>query len=793
MKRTVFILCTLFLGIAAYSQNFTVSGKIVDKTNAPIEFAEVFLAKNDTIKASKMSDEWGNFSISSSQDNYTLYIRQLGDTLFFQNISLNQNVDLKTITIENQAKALSEVTIVGQKKLIERKVDRLVFNVENSIAATGSDALGALKVTPGIRVQNEQIAMIGKSTMSVMINERILPLSGSDLVNYLKSIPSDNILRIEVITTPPAKYDAEGNSGIVNIVLKKAWKNSFNGNIRTALSQSKATSGSLGVSLNYQKDRLTVSSSLNYTDINSRPFQEYSIYYPQFLWYEKSNRQNHSNNYSGLFAVDYQLTSNVIVGAEYAHSENKPMNIIDNKTSIYNKNNTIDSIIDNHSTIKIDRVFNVANFHTIFNIDPEGKKIKFDVDYVDNKTFTDNIFFSNSYFTNNELKPNSYFSANNNSNVKVNIYTSVIDFVIPSKWVNINFGAKVSFIKNNSNVEFYNTSSGNTVLDETRTNEFIYTENMQAVYISGTKNITSKFSIQLGLRGENVQTYGKSLTMNEINKNHFFKIYPTTYLNYDLNENNTISANYSRRVNRLSYNNLNPFRFYSTPFNYFEGNPFLQPYYTDNFEISHNTKNLYSSLFFSLTSNKYDQVTYVDSSSVIQIVKPNNFFKQISYGLFEGYSFSIKNILESSNDFSVFYQKTISEAPNVIPDISAWSGSFATNNSISFDKDRKFRAEINFMYQLPLLAGSYKLSSYCQLDFGFRTNLINKKLQISFNFADVLKTNKLTFKQTVNGIQQKNYEYNDTRNIRLSIAYRLGKDLKIPTRKDTNQEEKSRL
>jgi hypothetical protein len=195
----------------------------------------------------------------------------------------------------------------------------------------------------------------------------------------------------------------------------------------------------------------------------------------------------------------------------------------------------------------------------------------------------------------------------------------------------------------------------------------------------------------------------------------------------------------------------------------------------------------------SITTHKYDQVTYVDSASIVQIVKPYNFFNQISYGLFEGYSFNVKNIWESSNDFSVFYHKTISDIPQTIPDISAFTGSFATTNIINFDKDRKFRAEISFMYQLSSLAGSYKLSGYCRLDTGFRAALLENKLQLALNFTDILKSNKLTFRQMVNGIQQKNFEYNDTRNIRLSIVYRFGKDLKIPSRKDTNQEKKTTL
>jgi hypothetical protein len=152
-------------------------------------------------------------------------------------------------------KQIQEVEIQAKKKLVERKIDRLVFNVENSISAIGGDALDALKITPGLRVHNDKISMIGKSGMSVMVDDKLIQLSGEDLINYLKTISSDNIKSIEVITTPPAKYDAEGNSGIVNIKLKKTKPNQWSASFKSSYIQSTYPKGSVGGNFNYKKNK----------------------------------------------------------------------------------------------------------------------------------------------------------------------------------------------------------------------------------------------------------------------------------------------------------------------------------------------------------------------------------------------------------------------------------------------------------------------------------------------------------------------------------------------------------
>ena len=221
MKQKINLLTFLVLTSLNLFSQIKITGKITNLNNKPIEFAEILLLTKDSIAVkSELTNEKGSFKINIKQGDYVLQIRQLGKILCNKELIIKNDLDLGIIKITENKQQLQEVVITSKKKLIERKVDRLIFNVENSISASGGDAIDALKSTPNIRVQNDAISMIGKNNLAVMVDDKIIQLAGEDLINFLKTLPSDNIKSIEVITTPPAKYETEGNSGIVNIKLK---------------------------------------------------------------------------------------------------------------------------------------------------------------------------------------------------------------------------------------------------------------------------------------------------------------------------------------------------------------------------------------------------------------------------------------------------------------------------------------------------------------------------------------------------------------------------------------------
>ncbi len=324
MKKNLLIVLVLLSTTLSAQMKITrkITGKVVTSINSPVDFAEIILITKDSVAIkSELTNEKGDFMLEAQRGWYKLQIRQTKKILFSKNIELNDDLDLGIITVDN-VNQLESVTVVSKKKLVERKVDRLVFNVENSINASGGDALDALSVTPGVRVQNDKITIIGKSTLAVMIDDKIVQLTEEELSNYLKSIPSDAIKSIEVITTPPAKYEAAGNSGLVNIILKKAKKDSWNALIGSTYIQRKYAEGSVMGNFNYNKNKLSISSAVNYNDGAKYVNQDDYAYFSDGLWYTISPFKAKYTRRNGKISLDYQISPKWTIGSQFLINKN---------------------------------------------------------------------------------------------------------------------------------------------------------------------------------------------------------------------------------------------------------------------------------------------------------------------------------------------------------------------------------------------------------------------------------------------------------------------------------------
>ncbi|MBB6371359.1 TonB-dependent receptor domain-containing protein [Chryseobacterium shigense] len=791
MKNIVILFKIIILLAGAAVSGQSITGKLLTPHQEEISYAEVSLSQ-DKIKVSAIGDEHGNFFMQLPHNgDYKISVLKDGRMIYEKNISI-LNQTKKDIIIDLKETKIQDVVISVRKKLIERKIDRLVFNVENSVSATGADAYEALGITPGVKILNDQIGIVGKNKVSIMVDDRLIQLSDADLISFLKSIRSEDIKSIEIINNPPAKYESEGNSGIINIKLKKAKQNYLSGTIKSSYTQAKYSLGNYGLGINYQKKKVTLTSSLDYENGSIAPYQEYTLHYPNYTWFEINNSRNFRNNLSGRLSLDYALTNKTTIGIQYLGGINNPMRKGTNTSYIRSSKNVLDSLVYTPSYLKVNKKNHALNFHSITKLDTLGRQISFDLDYFKFDSNADNKFSSSSFLPN-ESTPSQFLSANNLSSQDIDIYSSKIDIETPLKWINLSFGAKLSFINNDSKVFYYDTSNGNSSLDLGKSNGFNYKENTQSVYISGNKKLSSKWETQLGLRWESTQTKGFSETLHQTNKNNYIKLFPTFYLNYLISENSVLGLNYNRRIDRPTYGDLNPFRFYTTKYNYGEGNPFLQPYFTDNLELSYSYKNYYTAVYTSYITNGFDQVTYVSSSNPVQAVIPTNFFKQANWGILESYVLNQWSWWESNNQANIFYSKTISDLTNTLNDIEAWTVSVSSNNSFVLNSSKTLRAELGFTYQSPSIANSYKISSFYYFNAGIKLSLLEKKLQIALNAMDIFKTNKMTFTQIVNNIKQENYDYRDTQKIRLSLSWNFGKSLKIQSRKLSNDEEKKRV
>src|SRR6218665_3741287 len=286
-RRLVFVsfICALLTGgEEASAQEFLLKGMAVNSAGKPAEYVVASLFKSEaTAVKQALTDSLGLFSLSAERGDYILLLEQFGKELLKKEILLTRDINLGKIVIDESV-MLKEVDIKSKKRLIEHQADRLVFNVESMVSASGGDDAELLSKIPGVKLRNGSISLVGKSTVGVMINDKPSLLTGEDLLNFLKSIPSDNILKVEVIANPPAKYSAEGNSGLINIVLKNPKQKQWDAALSSNYTQTAYARGTAGGNFNYQKNKLSVFGNINYGNGSRQLIFSSKMYYPDKVW-----------------------------------------------------------------------------------------------------------------------------------------------------------------------------------------------------------------------------------------------------------------------------------------------------------------------------------------------------------------------------------------------------------------------------------------------------------------------------------------------------------------------------
>ena len=784
----------LIIPFFSFSQSI-VRGKVKDSISY-IEFANVILENsNGEIVTGSITDEKGAFILNVKEDNYKIIISFIGYEDWAKKISVKNNLDLGIIIFNKNKGELDEVILNVKKKLIERKVDRLVFNVGQSISASGGNAIDALKVAPRVRVQNDAISIIGKSEIRVLVNDRLIQLTGEDLTNFLKNIRADEINSIEVITNPPAKYETEGNSGLLNIKLKKAKLNSWNTSVHSSYKQATYPAGLIGTGLTYQKNKISLFSDINYSKGSIAPIRTNKIYYPDQLWNEVNKTRYYKNSLAYKFGFDYQLSKKTTIGLLYIGNTNKPETHENNRTTLIDNNTKIlDSLILTNSIGNRKKTYNSLNTHVIYDIDSVGKKLSIDLDYFNYNSEQNREFSSNNFFSEEYNILDSFFSAQNTGSQDVSNYSINIDFEYPIKKINFNYGGKLSFTNTSNKVVFNNLTSGVLVFDPKQSNSFKYEEKTQAFYTSAQSKISNKLDAKIGVRIEWTQTIGKSITLNQIDKNAYTEFFPTAYMSYSPNDNNTFSLNYGRRINRPSFGWLNPFRWYSSNYSFSEGNPQLKPAFTDNveFEFAHK-ENWINTIYLSKLKDGFEYVTIVDDLTKVQTLLAKNYIKTYNIGLYEAITFKPINWISTNIGLNIYYSHSKSSIPITNQSLSGWNLESSISNDLILQKDKKILLNIAYVVASDGVANLDKNVSFSQLDIGLKLFLLNKTLQVSIIGNDVLRTNKQEYIGLSNNIKTSFKNYRDIRYFRISATYNLRKRMNINERKIKNEEEKERV
>lgn len=781
MKKLITFL--LFAGFYLVSAQ-TVSGTLKEKSGKKIPFAEVVLSA-DKFRKSAVTDEGGNFKIDLQKSgDYLLEVFHEGEKRLEKKLSiskdLSEDIVLESLTKSKESEQKIEgVNIVARKKLVERKVDRLVFNVENSVASQGVDGFEALSKTPLLRVKDDAISIAGKSNVSVLVNDRPVNLSGQDLTNYLKSLRSDDIQRIEVITTPPSKYAAEGSSGLINIVLKKNTNIGWNATLRTGNNITRKFSFNDGATFNYQgkKFSLTANGSLGeYNGIGA----EDNLSYGQNYYWEGKKKSSYQYRYKGAnIKTEYKLNDKNTVGIGYGFNFSNPHNFSNGitKTLINGISNEFSSDTDNNGN------YNNGNLNAFYEVklDTLGSKLNISGNIMRNKVDSDN-------FTNTYGITDIHSNTKNGSVYK--IMNGQIDLEKNFSKIRTEAGLKYAKINNDADLLFYDFLNGTPNLNALRSNSFQYDEQNFAVYVSAGFKITEKIDTKLGLRYEYTTTDGFSPQYNQRTENQYGKLFPTAFLSYRPDENNALSLNYSRRIRRPYFGSLNPFRYYTSDYEYWGGNPFLQPSFTDNLELSYTLKNNFTtSIYGSLTDDSIDQIQRIENG--IRYSTPANFYDERRAGINMNYNFTKFSWLESNLSAGGYYSDSKSEDNTVLTQ-KGLGANFSMDNNFFLNKAKTVTYVLGFFMDTPSSNGISQNNGFKYFYTGLKLNLMEKNLMINMYVNDLLNSGnwkgKSYYKDYTNEYNYRNYQ----QGVNLSVTYKFGNQNVRGATKQIKNEEESR-
>lgn len=678
-------------------------------------------------------------------------------------------------TKTDSLKTIEQVNILVKKKLLERKADRLIFNVDASIASQGMDAGETLANVPMLKVDENlgTISITGKSSVNVMVNGRILNLSGTALLNYLKSIRSENISKIEVITTPPSKYEAQGNSGLINIILKKNPNLGFSGNISSGLTQRTYHNGSLNGTLNYQTEKLSLSLKTSYIEGAKRANERYNIIGASQN-YSESTRKDMWQYLTPSLNASYKINKNSEIGMEYIYGGDK------NGMDILNTTRNIGS--DLKETNLITNTFHrekspTHTFSTYYDLklDSLGKKLSFAGNFFKNNNDTEVNF---STLT---LNDNSIQDVKTLSKVQPQIFSVQADLELPFSFGTIETGVKFNQFRNSADLQYLNLENNQYIVDEKKGSQFKYQEENYAIYGSFVKSFGEHWETKAGIRYEN--TFVKS-SVNNFNYGQWF---PSAFVSYK-NEKNVFSLSYSRRINRPSMSNLNPFRWYENPYSYSTGNPLLTPSYINNYELGYTFNNKFStSVYYLKLKNAFGQISDLNEKS--QIGGYLNYYNNDFYGMNASYTDTFFKFWEATLTLNATIQT--SEVFAIEADAQKGKSlSYSINNTFILNKKKTVALFLNYDQSLPNDNVNSHFHNFSNLNSGVKVSLMEKQLQINVIVTNIFAQRFRGDMYFADNSQHFN-NYWDGRSLRLSVNYTFGNKKKF-SKKNINFEEKDR-
>lgn len=805
MKILLTLTTMLFCCIATFAQTGRLRGKITDENGNPVSFANVSLLRlPNTTKpvTTTLTDSAGQYHFTLSENGlYRLQITAIG----FNNNSIDSidlsgalaEKDLGTFVLRKEVKELQNVDIVASRPTITQLPDRLVIGVQGTAMAAGNTAFGVLAKSPGVFIDPEgNIQLNGRGGVTVMIDGRLTYLSARDLRNLLESTSAENIKSIELITNPSAKYDAEGTSGIINIVFKKNVLQGINGNVFTTYSTNfKQHFYGAGATINYKSGRWN---SFLITDFNRRGSGREATFTRVFrnsgrtTYFDQTAEANWINigPPSLRLGVDYAFNSNHSLGFITTYNTNTADADFLTQTYIGPKPKTPAQFVDaknyNSNTLK----HFVANLHYVAKLDTLGTTLSTDFDIARIRNRGEGNFFNTfTEISTGQITTDNLYTYTPNG---FDVYSAKLDFAHPFNAKHkIETGGRISRVVSDNDFRFYFNNNGKE-LDPLRTNHFYYIEKIYAGYVNWIGTLTKKLSVQAGLRAEQTRSRGTSFTTGETTPRSYLNWFPSLFVQYKGSDNYNLSVNYSRRINRPNYGNLNPFRAYRDPYTWTVGNPYLRPQYTNSFQLSQTFKKLYIlQLFYQHTVDVMIELPMLDAVNAVTVYTTGNVDDSYNGGLMAIIPMKLAKWWDTRNTMQLSYSKFTAFQNGERIENKQLFYFLQSGHTLSLPKN--FRAEATLLFRGPAAAGLYLQQAMYRIDLAFSKSFAKKKFEVALNINDLTKGWRFLWAANLGGNINEFDQYLRWRTVGLTLRYNFSKGQKAELKQRSGPEELNRL
>lgn len=791
----------VFIPNRVFSQN-QVRGQIVDKENQPVSFANVVLLNaKDSVSVIKgmISEDDGSFLFEEIENRpYVLKISFLGFADYIKRFEVEGNTNLGKIELQETSNSLDEVTVKARKPKIERKIDRISFNVENSVISS-LNTYEILKRTPGVIVSQGEL-LVKNRPATVYINDRKVYLSTAELEQLLSGLSGENVKSVEVITTPPARYEAEGSGAILNIVMSKNPSIGYKGSVNASNTVAVLPKYSLGTSQYYKTNNLNAFASYNFNANNIYKNDESNVTYfepdgsENSTWLGDFERDTKNYAHSLNTILDFTLSEKSSLSLS-ANLNFTPKNDSDlrGQTDIYSASGSLDSLFTTDSRLENEgknMLFN-ADFST--SLGENGAKLSAQVNYIRYDKDQDQDLNTTYFYGNgDEIRNNIIMTrAMQNSD----IYTGQVDITTNMGSLPVETGIKYAGITSNSALDFYNNTFALQV-DEL-SDALDYDENIYAAYFSTSKEL-GKWSLKAGLRGEYTDISGISAQNGLVNDQDYFQLFPTFYAMRSLGEESSISLEYNRRIERPRFQSLNPFQYYINENNVKEGNPALVPGIANKVLFNYSYK---GALFFDLYWDRVDHSPSVlsfqdNQKQLLRTVNDNLDYTQ-QFSLDITYANFVTNWYYLYGYLSGFYMENqiyARESAAETYTIDTFSAFLNVGNYFYFGGDGTFSGNVNTYFLPNILAGSYKYENpQFGLDLGLRKTFMNNKISVSINAEDILRTMNIPMQSQYLNQDNGFYAISETRRITFGVRYNFGNFRLNDNNRAINADEETRL